>query len=124
MANLIRRSNDDRTLAKFVDDIRARFLTELHNLSVSDDSVLAQATSIKSLIDLWFNTSYFHVGNPKQVAAAMDLQSIFEREGIDQLIFFEIILVAHQVRCLYAVTQNTNRSNQYFSCPDNRVVFR
>jgi hypothetical protein len=121
--NIVNRSTDDKPLREFVKSISDSFLTETTELSV--DSRLSEEDrthSVKALLDLWFNTYYFHSGTSEQSRRAGEIQTIFEREGIEQLLFFELIQAAHYVRCLYAVIERTKPGTPFYSCPDQRLV--
>jgi hypothetical protein len=50
------------------------------------------------------------------------LLSIFAGGGIEQLLFFKLLGISHDVRCLYAVIHHTTKTNPYFACPDQRLV--
>lgn len=121
--NIVCSATDDRVLKKFVTETAVRFRSEVARLSVdSNHNEGDREIDLLELLDLWFNTRVFHVGDERQLRRVRDVLSIFEEEGIEQMLFFELVGLAHWVRCLYAVVENTAPSNPFFSCPDALLI--
>jgi hypothetical protein len=121
--NIVSRSTSDHTLKAFVEDCDAQFSERTVRFSIARClPTHLQFRSLHDLIELWFNTISFHSGTPDQVEEMTRLLSIFTGEGIEQLLFFELLGISHDIRCLYAVIHHTAKSNPYFSCPDQQLV--
>jgi len=121
--NIVAKSTSNAALKAFTNQVAASFLGGSVNLSV--DPALPEhrrAVTLNSLLDLWINAYYFHNGNAEQSRKREEMLAIFEVSGMEQVLFFELVLAAHQVRCLYAVVQNSSPQSLYFSCPDERMV--
>jgi hypothetical protein len=123
--NLVAKSTDDQALLEFMDQIKRGFLANQIRLSIDRSIPLEIAEkSSAELIDLWFNTYYFHGGDLTQVQRVRDIMTLFEGEGIEQAIFFEVVQSAHSIRSLYGVLRQVVPRHPFFLRPSDVVLRR
>ena len=81
--------------------------------------------SLKKLVDLWFNTEFFHAGRTEQVRERDEWLKVLHDDAAHQLLAWGIVDTAHTVKSLYACVKDLNRDGSHMvNCPDVRVIFR
>ncbi len=120
---VVHRHTNNDVLKEFITKIKKQFLRDRIEFSADDRFPLEQREiSVDKLIDLWFNTFYFHDGNLDQIHRVRDIHTFFEGIGVEHILYFHLVSAAHYVRCLYAVLQNAQPSSPYFNVPHTQYV--
>lgn len=116
---LCRRIDKAEPIQDFLKDIKKRFLIDqgapikLGELELRFDA----------LIDLWFNTEFFHAGYPDQLRERQQWHDVLEDEAAHHLIFWAVVPSAHSIKCLYACAKDLKPEGQgTVNCPDVRII--
>ena len=77
---------------------------------------------LERLIDLWFNTEFFHAGDPDQMQERQQWSDVLEDEAAQHLIFWTVVHAAHPIKCLYACIKDLKPGHNKVNCPDVRII--
>ena len=121
---ILKHSRECSVLQEFLGYVKNGFLSSRYELSVDKDlpSEL-RSYDAGELLDIWFNTQYFHSGKLDQVRKRREISSVFSADGIEQLLFSAAVGCSHYLQCLLGVLLYSEPSNLYFSHPPSVLVF-
>lgn len=77
------------------------------------------------LINLWFNTEFFHAGRDEQLKERQEWLKSVQDEAAHHLVAWGVVNAAQEVKSLYACVKDLDRNGACaVNCPDPRIIFR
>lgn len=77
------------------------------------------------LVNLWFNTEFFHAGRKEQIEERQEWLRVLPVEAAHQLLAWGVVNAAHTVKSLYACVKDLDRNGlAVVNCPDPLLIFR
>jgi len=105
----------------FLVDVKDEF-TEQSNYGME---VNGQDLSMSKLIEIWFNTEYFHAGRIARLRERQIWLMKLEADGAQQLLFWAVLSSVQSIKSLYACVKDMHRSEKStVNCPDPRIIYR
>ncbi|SDZ79623.1 hypothetical protein SAMN05216562_0370 [Microbulbifer marinus] len=115
--------NIDRSnpLQTFLSELKRNFLREASFGITANGREL----SVARLVDLWFNTEFFHAGREEQEKERLEWLAVLHDDAAHQLLLWGVINTTHTVKSLYACVKDLCRTGSLsVNCPDPRIIFR
>lgn len=122
VVNLLRRHlRANEPLQKFLPKLKHEFANPQNgNIEVAGDK-----RPISELINIWFNTEFFHAGRADQMLERERWLKVMEDESVHHLMFWAVVGAAHEVKTLYACIKDLDQSGtRAVNCPDLRIIER
>lgn len=103
----------------FLRDLKHQFHQET-KISIIKDSKLA---SVDKLLNVWFNTQYFHAGTMDQIRDRRTILMRLEEEGAEHLLFWAVVNAAYPIKALYACVKDLRRVHAVeLNAPDPLLI--
>jgi hypothetical protein len=116
MLTKVRRRNQDKCACGYMDWLAEQYKHAMKATQVSAD--LGLAVPNRTIIDLWFNSEFFHSENSKR-EELIDIHAIIgEVPSLFQL-YVAIAQCSSYVRMLYSVVHVLNVEHQFIYSPDH-----
>jgi len=103
------------------------FLAQLKDKFIEDQNfgikVSGRNFPMNTLIEIWFNTEFFHAGTQVQLELRQELLKALEEDSAHHLLLWAVVNAAHPVKCLYACVKDMSRDGGLkANCPDPRII--
>lgn len=105
----------------FLDQIKDDFLRD------GDFGITVHGRNLpmRELIDLWFNTDFFHAGQQEQIKEREEWLRSLQDEAAHHLLAWGVVNAAQEVKSLYACVKDLDRNGAFtVNCPDPKIIFR
>jgi len=122
VANIIKRyTSPDDLIHVFMNNLKKDFLKqENYGIKINRKSM-----TVSKLIDIWFNTEFFHAGDDAKIAERELWLKVLEKDSAYNLLFWAILQSAHPIKCLYACVTDLYRNRvKIVNCPDDWIITR
>lgn len=118
-----------KLLSKKIDELHPIqiFLSELKKNFLRDANfgirVNSKELSLVQLVNVWFNTEFFHAGRKEQVQERLDWLKVLDEESAHELLAWGVLRTEHTVKSLYACVKDLRRDESLsVNCPDTRLI--
>jgi hypothetical protein len=120
--NVVRRNAPARDpIQEFIGSLKEEFTAS----QTMDVPIGGRQLQVGKLIDVWFNTEFFHAGKYDQVHERQRWLGVLEEDSAHQLMFWTIVDSAHHIKCLYACVKDLKQHGMRdLNCPDMRIIRR
>ena len=111
----------DEPLQLFLNQLNRNFTEDKdHGIKINGKSL-----TVAKLINVWFNTEFFHSGNVNQQKDRALWLTVLEDRSAQKLLFWEILQTQHTIKSLYACLKDLKRGHSnILNCPDEQLIFR
>lgn len=118
---LVNHLDKTHPIQAFLSQLKQEFLQSI-DLGIS---LNGRSLPVAQLLNLWFNTEFFHAGRKKQIDERHECLRVLHEEAVHQLLAWGVVRSAHTVKSLYACVKDLHRSGLIVvNCPDSRLIFR
>ncbi|MDD2892436.1 MAG: hypothetical protein PHF20_00785 [Halothiobacillaceae bacterium] len=116
ITNIIRRNAQDEWAINYIDHIRIWYKQSLKDNEVS--SGLGHQIQNKEIINLWFNSEFFHSDTPKREKLQSIHQKIGEVASLFQL-YVAILSCANHIQAFYAIVHAVGSDHRHIYTPNH-----
>ncbi|WP_180079448.1 hypothetical protein [Acinetobacter sp. YH12058] len=113
--NLLRRKAKDEWACNYLDLVRKQYNDLMNSCHISNQ--MGHSVSNRDIINLWFNSDFFHSDVDKRKKLSAINQSISEQASLFQL-YVAITNVSVQLKSVYAITHKIS-SDMHIICTPN-----
>lgn len=119
VANALKAHIDrDHYMQHYLNSLKKSFLKQ-ENFNIQLNGKTLTATEI---VNLWFNTEFFHKGKEKQELDRMEILKSLEYEGSQHILLWSIITSQHHIKQLYACLKDLETNTLFINCPDLKII--
>jgi len=114
VANLLRRKAKDEWAVNYIDRLKLFFKESMKSKDITAN--LGHPISNREIINLWFNSNFFHSDLKKREKLASIHQVVGEQASLFQL-YLAIVKCSSHIQALYVVIHKLNEDNQVLCTP-------
>ena len=120
VVNIIKSHIDhDHLMQSYLKSLKRSFLQQQNDNITLNGKVL----SANKIVNLWFNTEFFHAGDEYQNIDRMEILKSIEYEGGQNILFWSVITSQNHIKHLYACLKDLEENKcLYINCPDARII--
>lgn len=114
--SLLRKRSKDEWACNYLDLVRKQYISLMNSCDVSNN--MGHAVSNRDIINLWFNSDFFHSDVDKRKRLNTLNQSVSEQVSLFQL-YLAITCVSQQLKSVYAITQKISLDVNIICTPNH-----
>lgn len=115
IVNLLRRNVKDEWARNYLDVTSAHYKVSMKATDAS--GTCGHPITNRKIIDLWFNSKFFHSDAEKRVSLTSINQTIGEEASLFQL-YVAIVKCSSHIQTLYSIVHKTDSNNQIICTPN------
>ncbi len=112
--NLLRRNAKDEWARSYLDVVSAHYKASMKATDTSGR--LGHPITNREIINLWFNSKFFHSDTEKRASLTSVNQTVGEEASLFQL-YVAIVKCSSHIQSLYSIVHKTDKENQIICTP-------